>query len=110
VQLIRIVFIILFAAYTVNRRILVYSARFFVVLKHCRNRQSIFLLKIVTINLIGGAIVLFAAYSVYGRISVRFSFKICVILQHCLHQNFAKIVLINSLGGTPIPYAAYTAF
>jgi len=36
-----------------------------------------------------GDVILFAAYSLYGRISVRFSLEIFVILQHCLVQNFS---------------------
>jgi len=54
----------------------------------CSNQ--IFFSKIVQINSIGGGTVLLAAYSVYGCISVHFSLENFDILQHCLHQNFAK--------------------
>jgi len=55
--------------------------------------------------------ILFAAFSDYRRISVRFSLEIFVIIQHCLHQNVSlKIVLIKWLGGATVPYPAYTAF
>jgi len=110
-QLIHVFFIIFFVAYTVNRQILVHFSSIFVVLKHRRNQQQNFFPKIVKINSIGGAIILFVDYLVHGRFSVCFFLKIFVILQHCLCQNFLlKIVLINSLGGTTIPYDAYTAF
>jgi len=81
--------------------------QFFVILKRRRNVSR----KIVQLNVVGGASILFAAYSVYGRISVRFSPEFIVRLLHCLHPNFfAKIVLMNSLGGATVLFAAYTAF
>jgi len=44
-------------------------------------------LTLVKLNSIGGAIILFAAASVYGQISVCFSLEIFVILQRCLIKN-----------------------
>jgi len=59
-------FIILFAAFTVNTQILV---------RFPGNFQH-FSVKIVQINSLSGAIVLFAAFSVYGRIYVCFFLKL----------------------------------
>jgi len=83
-QLIQIFSIILFAAYTVTRLILV---RFISIFRRSKTLEKsaikIFSLKIVKQNSIGGAIVVFAAYSVYGQISVRFLLEIFGPLVFC---------------------------
>jgi len=61
-------------------------------------------------KLLGGGTVLFAAYSVYGCISMFFPRNFRHTSTQSLSKFFVKIVVINSLGGTTITYAAYTAF
>jgi len=72
--------------------------------------------KIAEIYSLGGAIILFAAYSAYGRISMRFSLKFpkffYIVSIETFFPNcfFLKIVQINSLGGAIVLFAAYSVY
>jgi len=104
-------FMILFVACTVHERISVLCwSRLFLWVFNIIYIKDLSL-QIVQLISVDGATVLFAAYSVYGRIFVRFAPEFFVFLLHCLHPDFfAKKVQINMLGGATITYAVYTAF
>jgi len=64
----------------------------------------------VQINSLGGAIVSFAAYSVYEYILQGFPTDFLFLLQRCLHHIFCTInSYINYICGTIILIAAYSA-
>jgi len=66
--------------------------------------------KIVQINSLGGAIVLFAAYSVYACVFQGFIHRFSFPFPGLIHQFFGlKIFQIHSLGGTIILFTAYSA-
>jgi len=66
--------------------------------------------KIVQINSLGGAIILFAAYSVYACIFQGYFHRFSFPFQGLLHHFFElKILQIHSLGGDIILFTAYSA-
>jgi len=108
--------IILFAAYTVNREISVRA--FFLEIcdffSHCLHQhftsRLYFCKKIVHVHSLHGAIVPFAAYSVYECIFLGFPTDFSALLQRCLHAIFLPI---NSSHKFPrwriILFTAYSA-